>query len=511
MNAHLFVSDIIFDLANAGRDVGIEKLAESIKRHGLLQRPVVRELEDGGFLLLAGERRVRAWKQLYGDATAIEVEVVSADDPRSSAEIRIAENGQREALTAVQLLGQVVDLVDAGESIEGIAIALGRSIGQVKKLCAVAELPDDVRKLIQEGRLSVPQGELLAQIHADPKRQRQLAKQWAGDDRGWWTLERCRDVIEEDDWHPLDEVMWDLGQSDIAEGAEVSCMACPSNTRAEPDLFDTVEDTGTRCANAACFKIKLGASLALARAAGQKFVEAKKDPYNRRSHALHGYKAVDLPSSAVSYEGNATKLSTLIAKAKHPPKTVMVVDRWRGRLVECLTEEAARELVVPSRSGKKAGAESVPLTPAELRKRAQNKARRDRVLGLAQQIELQGVDTTRLDALLGWFTRRELQRLGVSYSAKLARVFLPLASKIHDPKKQLIQWTFDHPEAKSVMRLYILTELVRETRGFDWDTNETSEIAKLFGLDLKKMQPRSEEGLAITTPKPAKKPRRRKS
>ncbi|BAT71605.1 chromosome partitioning protein, ParB family [Thermosulfidibacter takaii ABI70S6] len=78
----------------------IASLAESLKEHGLLQPILVAEKEDGRFLLIAGERRLRAAKKLgWFTIPAI---VVNLKDEQKLKVIQIIENVQRKDLNLIE-------------------------------------------------------------------------------------------------------------------------------------------------------------------------------------------------------------------------------------------------------------------------------------------------------------------------------------------------------------------------------------------------------------------------
>ncbi len=83
----------------ARKDInGIEELAESIKRNGLLNPIVI----DENNVLIAGERRLRAMKHL--GRKQIEVNVISVQDSAQALEIEIEENTQRQEFTQEELI-----------------------------------------------------------------------------------------------------------------------------------------------------------------------------------------------------------------------------------------------------------------------------------------------------------------------------------------------------------------------------------------------------------------------
>ena len=72
---------------------GIASLAESIDEVGIIEPPVVTPKDEGGYLLVAGERRMRAVKELGWDA--VEVKVVKELDKLKRRQLELAENVER--------------------------------------------------------------------------------------------------------------------------------------------------------------------------------------------------------------------------------------------------------------------------------------------------------------------------------------------------------------------------------------------------------------------------------
>ena len=75
----------------------ISELAEDIKKNGLLHPITVMALDDGGFRLLAGLRRVKAVQSIGWPE--IDINVVSPDNAEAALRIEISENEQREPFT----------------------------------------------------------------------------------------------------------------------------------------------------------------------------------------------------------------------------------------------------------------------------------------------------------------------------------------------------------------------------------------------------------------------------
>ena len=135
----------------------ILRLADSIRRYGLLQPLSVRRLcfrdgERGSYEIVAGERRFRA-------ATLIGMEyipciIISADD-RTAAELALIENIQREGLSMFEQAGAIAALIDIYSlTQEQIAAHLSASQSYVANKLRLLKLSEQDRELITEGRLT---------------------------------------------------------------------------------------------------------------------------------------------------------------------------------------------------------------------------------------------------------------------------------------------------------------------------------------------------------------------
>ena len=145
----------------------LSDLAESIRTHGLIQPLTVRRLSSGYYQIIAGERRWRASKQ--AGLTEVPAVVIEADD-RKVMELGLIENLQREDLNPIEEAGGYKVLVEEyGLTQEEVAQQVGKSRSAVANAMRLLALPDAVRMLLEEGRLSagharailsVPGGEL---------------------------------------------------------------------------------------------------------------------------------------------------------------------------------------------------------------------------------------------------------------------------------------------------------------------------------------------------------------
>lgn len=140
-------------------DTALGELADSIAQHGLLQPIAVRASVDGGYKIIAGERRWRAARM----AGLVEVPVVIRDVTDAEAmELALIENLQREDLDPVEEAQGYKQLMEScGFTQEQAAKKLGKSRSAVANSLRILKLPEDVVVMIQAGKLSLGHAKVL--------------------------------------------------------------------------------------------------------------------------------------------------------------------------------------------------------------------------------------------------------------------------------------------------------------------------------------------------------------
>jgi ParB family transcriptional regulator, chromosome partitioning protein len=138
------------------------ELAASITQHGVLQPIVVRAAADGGYELIAGERRLRA-ARLAG-LTHIPA-VVRESAGAESLQIALVENVQREDLNAIEEATAYRELIDQFSlSHEEVAGRVGKSRVAVSNALRLLDLAAETREAIADGRISEGHGRALAAL-----------------------------------------------------------------------------------------------------------------------------------------------------------------------------------------------------------------------------------------------------------------------------------------------------------------------------------------------------------
>lgn len=141
----------------------LQELADSIKEHGVLQPLLVSELTDGGYQLIAGERRWRA-SQLAEQATVPVIVKQMADQERL--EVALIENVQRADLNPIEEGFAYKRLVEEfGLTQEAVAQKVGKSRPAVANAIRLLGLPEEVQNALITGKVSTGQARALLTLN----------------------------------------------------------------------------------------------------------------------------------------------------------------------------------------------------------------------------------------------------------------------------------------------------------------------------------------------------------
>ena len=153
-------------------DDELAQLADSIKTHGVLQPPVVRQTKDG-YELIAGERRLRAAQR--AGLTEIPVRIVDFDD-QQVVEAALVENIQRSDLNPIEKAQGFKEYLDRfGMKTEQLAERLGLDRTTISNLLGLLNLPAEVQDWVLVGQLTLGHAKVLKGVPG-AERQISLAK-----------------------------------------------------------------------------------------------------------------------------------------------------------------------------------------------------------------------------------------------------------------------------------------------------------------------------------------------
>lgn len=133
-------------------EAALNELADSIKKHGLLQPILVRSKASGGYEIIAGERRWRACR--IAELRTVPV-VIREMDEREVMEVALIENLQREDLNPVEeALGYRSLMVSYSLTQEEVAQAMGKSRSAVANVLRLLELEPNETEQLKAGKIT---------------------------------------------------------------------------------------------------------------------------------------------------------------------------------------------------------------------------------------------------------------------------------------------------------------------------------------------------------------------
>jgi len=151
----------------------LSELASSIAQRGVIQPIVVRAVE-GGYEVVAGERRLRA-AEMAG-RRVIAAMVVEATDEEAM-QIGLIENIQRDDLNPLDRATALSRLIEQFSlSQQEVATRIGKDRASVANYVRILSLPDDVKELIREDKLTFGHARALLALEK-PAEQRAVARE----------------------------------------------------------------------------------------------------------------------------------------------------------------------------------------------------------------------------------------------------------------------------------------------------------------------------------------------
>lgn len=147
----------------------LDRLADSIRAHGVLQPVIVRRCGER-FELLVGERRWRA-SRAAGRRTV--PALISDAAPRERLALALIENVQRHDLNPIELAHAFRGLAEAGLTQDEIGREVGLDRSSIANTLRLLELPRELQEDVELGRLSAGHAKALLHV-TNPERRRQL-------------------------------------------------------------------------------------------------------------------------------------------------------------------------------------------------------------------------------------------------------------------------------------------------------------------------------------------------
>jgi ParB family chromosome partitioning protein len=227
-------------------------LTASIAEVGVIQPIVVRENDEGGYELIAGERRWRAAKR--ANLPSIPALVRTVDD-LSSLETAVVENLHRQDLNALEEAAAYQQLIeDFSLTQDEVATRVGRSRSAVANTIRLLQLPPTVQRLVIEDQISAGHARALLAT-PDRSEQERVAKQIVAEGL---TVRQVEDLLKgEDDESSTDEESAATDSSPASVDDDAG--ATSTITMPEPAVLELEELLAARLSTRVAVKLGKGA------------------------------------------------------------------------------------------------------------------------------------------------------------------------------------------------------------------------------------------------------------
>uniref|UniRef100_A0A3B0JDW6 Probable chromosome-partitioning protein ParB n=1 Tax=Wolbachia endosymbiont of Aleurodicus dispersus TaxID=1288877 RepID=A0A3B0JDW6_9RICK len=141
----------------------LKELAGSIEKNGIIQPIVVRkDPNNDGYEIVAGERRWRASKVINLDSVPV---IIKDLNDKECLEVSIIENIQRQDINPIEEGEAYSRLIDEFSYIhEELALILGKSRSHITNMIRMLSLPDGVKTMINEKKLSMGHARALVNV-----------------------------------------------------------------------------------------------------------------------------------------------------------------------------------------------------------------------------------------------------------------------------------------------------------------------------------------------------------
>jgi ParB/RepB/Spo0J family partition protein len=308
---------------------GIEELAESIKKVGLLVPLLVRTLPDGRYEIVAGHRRYRAAK--LAGLSELPCEVRELTDVQTL-EVQLTENIQRDDLTPLEEADGYDALMKAsGYTADQVAAKAGKSRGWVYARLKLRSLGPEGRTALEAGTLSATLAVALARVPSHKDQAVALERV------ATWSVRDALAYLQQDFCLSLKGAPFDRKDEFLYPEAG-ACTACPKRSGSTPGLFEDL--TGSDwCTDTTCFAVKTRATWEEKAAKFERQgaavldIDQGKKLFKWSNQLQYGSKYVEAGATAEGDPGKRTwgELLELVPKDDQPKKFVVPDTEMKAR------------------------------------------------------------------------------------------------------------------------------------------------------------------------------------
>ena len=277
-------------------DEGVKELMQSIREMGVLQPILLRASGSGAFILVAGERRLRACAALGMETIPAFVRIMSEEE---AFELQLTENLQRKDVHPMKEARAFKFLQDKHEwTTAELGLRFGKGETYILQRLKLMELLPEIAKDFTAGELTLGQALVIARLQKEDQKQLlEDCKNYDGrinSNRNYYqSVQVLEDYIAENITRELAKAPFDIADAALIPKAG-ACATCPKRSGAQSQLFADIKEKD-RCFDPACFEKKKALGV-LAKV--KELVEKKPDTIFLESD---GYNVEKVPQPIGSY------------------------------------------------------------------------------------------------------------------------------------------------------------------------------------------------------------------
>jgi len=239
------------------KEEDLKELMQSIREMGLLQPVLLRASGNGGYILVAGERRYRACKALGMEEIPAYVKIMTEAE---AFELQLTENLQRKDVHPLKEAKAYKYLQEKDEwNTADLALRFGKSETYILQRLKLNDLVGEISKDFAAGDLTLGQALVIARLQkADQEQLLEECKNENGrlsSKRNYYqSVQELEEYINDNITRELTSAPFDINDADLIPKAG-ACLTCPKRSGAQGKLFADVREKD-RCFDSACFEKK---------------------------------------------------------------------------------------------------------------------------------------------------------------------------------------------------------------------------------------------------------------
>lgn len=365
---------------------GVQEMADSMKKVGVLQKPIVRprKHKNGGFELVFGYKRRAAAKLAGLETLRCELRLLTDEEVYAA---RLVENLQRSNPHPMDEARCLQDMVDnRGYTVERIADQTGKPTRYIRERLQLCQLSMLCQKALDADKITLGVALVLARIPQAKLQDEALGQCGATDGDACASVARATELVRDNFMLKLTDAPFDRADMNLLPKVG-ACVVCPKRTGNQTELFADVKSPDL-CTDPVCFREKGTAYLKRVVAGdGKKRLKILSDSATKKTFSPHGHGLWyqsdydDLKSEQTYYVGSHTKrvkLKTLLGPdvevtLGQDPKTGKVYELVPKEVVRAALEKTKKEATKearkkPSGSKKKADPKEAAKRKAEAEK-----------------------------------------------------------------------------------------------------------------------------------------------